>query len=106
MCVRSACWAALLLVVSTTAIAERLPVRTYTTRDGLTSNTILHLVEDSHGFLWFATRDGLSRFDGERFVSTEVDLLAPHLQRLLHQAARGNWDSGEEAPEERIELLA
>ena len=29
-------------------------------------------MRDSRGFLWFATRDGLSRFDGIRFVTYQV----------------------------------
>ena len=31
-----------------------------------------HLMRDSRGFLWFATRDGLSRFDGSRFITYQV----------------------------------
>ncbi|MDT4966988.1 MAG: hypothetical protein QOJ64_1725 [Acidobacteriota bacterium] len=52
--------------------AERLPVRTYTSADGLGSSFISFLMRDSHGFMWFCTRDGLSRFDGSRFVTYRV----------------------------------
>ncbi len=48
--------------------AERLPIKTYTTADGLGSSFINDLMRDSRGFLWVCTRDGLSRFDGSRFV--------------------------------------
>ncbi len=44
--------------------AEQLPIRTYTTADGLASDTVYGLLADSRGFLWFCTSDGLSRFDG------------------------------------------
>jgi signal transduction histidine kinase/ligand-binding sensor domain-containing protein len=54
------------------ARAERLPVRSYTSADGLGSNFINSLMRDSRGFLWFCTRDGLSRFDGSRFVTYQV----------------------------------
>jgi ligand-binding sensor domain-containing protein/signal transduction histidine kinase len=47
--------------------AEHLPVRTYTTADGLASARVLGLARDRRGFLWFATQEGLSRFDGQRF---------------------------------------
>jgi len=50
------------------AYAERLAARRYTTADGLSGDYILRAMRDSRGFLWFATRDGLSRFDGVRFV--------------------------------------
>jgi signal transduction histidine kinase/ligand-binding sensor domain-containing protein len=49
--------------------AERLPVRVYTTSDGLGSSAINWMLRDSRGFLWLGTRDGLSRFDGQRFTT-------------------------------------
>src|SRR5215831_2340718 len=49
--------------------AERLPVRTYTTIDGLERDNINRIVQDSKGFLWFCTVEGLSRFDGYRFTN-------------------------------------
>ncbi|PYS51808.1 MAG: hypothetical protein DMF68_03140 [Acidobacteria bacterium] len=63
---------AMLVVSFDVAHAERLPVRSYTSADGLGSNFINFLMRDSHGFLWFCTRDGLSRFDGARFVTYQV----------------------------------
>jgi ligand-binding sensor domain-containing protein/signal transduction histidine kinase len=49
--------------------AERLPVVSLTTANGLASNTIHKIVRDSRGFLWFCTGEGLSRFDGNQFVN-------------------------------------
>lgn len=43
---------------------QQLPIRTYTASDGLPHNDIVAIVRDSHGFLWFCTPGGLSRFDG------------------------------------------
>ena len=34
--------------------------------------------------------DTIKRFGGERFVSTEIDVLGPHIWRLMTQAERGN----------------
>lgn len=39
----------------------------FSTADGLPSNAVHQVVEDRDGFLWFATDDGLARFDGQRF---------------------------------------
>ncbi|HLJ47061.1 MAG TPA: two-component regulator propeller domain-containing protein [Bryobacteraceae bacterium] len=47
--------------------AKRLAVRTYTTADGLARDNVLCAFQDSHGFLWFCTAEGLSRFDGYQF---------------------------------------
>ena len=39
----------------------------YTTYEGLPSNTINCTFQDSYGFLWVGTRDGLCRYDGYDF---------------------------------------
>jgi DNA-binding NarL/FixJ family response regulator len=50
----------------------------YTTADGLARDEINRIVRDSHGFLWFATAEGLSRFDGYRFTNYTTDQGLPH----------------------------
>jgi len=40
-----------------------------TDADGLISNTVFDIVEDKRGFLWFATQEGLQRYDGNDFRS-------------------------------------
>lgn len=49
--------------------AERLPIQVVTVTQGLSGNSIHKIVRDSHGFLWFCTGEGLSRFDGYQFVN-------------------------------------
>lgn len=56
-----------ILVGVIAARSEVLPVRVFTTADGLGSSSVTQVMQDSRGFLWFATRDGLTRFDGEHF---------------------------------------
>jgi ligand-binding sensor domain-containing protein/signal transduction histidine kinase len=58
--------------------AERLPIVTYTTSDGLAHDRIRCIVPDSQGFLWLCTADGLSRFDGTRFVNYGPEHGLPH----------------------------
>ncbi|MBI4469412.1 MAG: hypothetical protein HY650_08845 [Acidobacteria bacterium] len=53
--------------------AEKLPIRTYTTRDGLAQNAVNKIVRDSRGFLWFCTEEGLSRYDGYAFTNYSVE---------------------------------
>ena len=53
--------------------ARRLPIKTYTTANGLARDHILCIVQDSHGFLWFCTAEGLSRFDGYEFTNYHVE---------------------------------
>ena len=39
----------------------------YTTEDGLSSNNVQDITEDTHGFIWLSTHYGISRFDGKEF---------------------------------------
>lgn len=41
--------------------------RNYTTEDGLPSPEVHYCLEDPNGYMWFATDNGLSRFDGYTF---------------------------------------
>lgn len=43
----------------------------YTTENGLTSNLVLSIFEDNKGQLWFGTWQGISIFDGEKFVNAK-----------------------------------
>src|SRR5215472_13312891 len=66
-----------LALLAAPAYGELLPIRAYTTSDGLASDHVTCIVSDSRGFLWFCTDEGLSRFDGYRFTTyTSADGLA------------------------------
>lgn len=43
--------------------------RHYTQTDGLPSHTVLDVKQDTSGFIWLATSNGVSRFDGRNFVN-------------------------------------
>ncbi len=47
--------------------SQVLSLHTYTIRDGLPSNTITCITQDSRGFLWIGTYDGISMYDGSEF---------------------------------------
>lgn len=63
----------LTFLVSFAALAEQLPLRKFTTADGLPSNAIICVRRDLYGFMWFCTTEGLSRFDGYTFVNYGMD---------------------------------
>jgi ligand-binding sensor domain-containing protein/two-component sensor histidine kinase len=68
-------WLLVLLpaAIHTPAVAARLPLRRYTTQDGLPHNRVNRMMRDSHSFLWFCTANGLSQFDGTTFVNYGAD---------------------------------
>ncbi|MFT3823836.1 MAG: two-component regulator propeller domain-containing protein [Chitinophagaceae bacterium] len=41
--------------------------RNYQVNNGVSSNTITSITQDKKGFIWFGTRNGLNRFDGNTF---------------------------------------
>jgi ligand-binding sensor domain-containing protein/signal transduction histidine kinase len=55
------------------ARAEHFPTKIFTTADGLANNLVNRIVVDSHGYLWFCTSEGLSRFDGYSFTNYGID---------------------------------
>src|SRR6185295_6941880 len=67
-----------LLLSPRSASAQQLSVRTYTSADGLPRDLVLKIVRDSHGFLWFCTADGLSRFNGYEFTTYGPEHGLPH----------------------------
>jgi ligand-binding sensor domain-containing protein/signal transduction histidine kinase len=67
------CFLTLVLWLGAAAFrAERLPLKTYTSADGLGSSAAFHLIRDTRGFVWLCSRDGLVRFDGYRFITYRI----------------------------------
>ncbi len=62
----------LILLLTARLLSEQLPIRSYSTADGLPNNRIHHITADSHGFIWFSTGEGLARFDGYGFTTYGV----------------------------------
>lgn len=47
--------------------------KNYQVSNGLASNTITSILQDSKGFIWLGTRNGLNRFDGTAFKTFRND---------------------------------
>jgi signal transduction histidine kinase/ligand-binding sensor domain-containing protein/DNA-binding NarL/FixJ family response regulator len=54
--------------------AQALPcfLEHFSTEDGLPQSTVMDIVQDHKGFMWFATWDGIAKFDGHGFRSYKV----------------------------------
>ena len=69
----------LLFLLFTTAAAQACAVnRSFyfehlKVEDGLTQNTVTAILQDSKGFMWFGTKDGLNRYDGYKFKTFRND---------------------------------
>lgn len=64
--------------------------RNYSTIDGLPSSTVRNCVQDSAGFIWFATDKGLCRFDGSDFVDCDLGEYAYGNPTILSLAISNN----------------
>ncbi len=67
--------AAIAVTPSASAAPDRPPLfRRLTTEHGLSDSTVEAIVQDTQGFMWFGTADGLNRYDGYTFkVYSHVD---------------------------------
>lgn len=62
----------------------------YTEKENLSSSKVYDMLEDSRGFMWFATEDGVSRFDGYDFVNyTHQNGLATNSTIKIHEDSKG-----------------
>ncbi len=69
-----------LLLVGSWALAQgvdRVRFRVFDEARGLPQSSVSALVQDSRGFVWLGTQDGLARFDGHEFRVMRHDALDP-----------------------------
>lgn len=57
------------LVASAVAAQPKCKVEYYSTEQGLSHQRVTAILKDREGFMWFASWDGINRFDGHSFVS-------------------------------------
>ncbi len=88
-------WAA--TVASAAPSDDHLHFRRLTPRDGLPSAVVYCVSEDSRGFLWFGTADGVARFDGHQFRIFRPDpadpesLASPGVLAIQEDAQGNLW---------------
>jgi ligand-binding sensor domain-containing protein len=81
----------LLVLCASPAAGERLAITTYSSGDGLGSSFVNHILQDSNGYSWFATRDGLSRWNGYEFTTLgDAGLPGPAIDRV-YQTRSGEY---------------
>ncbi len=60
------------LIGCSIVIAQTIPSRRYTAADGLPHSTVFRIMQDRKGYMWFGTKYGVSRFDGENFSNFNI----------------------------------
>jgi len=71
---------ALLILYSTSGTTQtnRLYFDHLTSKNGLSQNDVNCIMQDSKGFMWFGTNDGLNRYDGYEFTIFKPQPADPH----------------------------
>lgn len=87
----------LLLAFSRAGLAAEGAFRHYTTRDGLSSNTVQALIQDRAGLIWMGTASGLDSFDGREFIHHAFPAGEDDYVRQLFQATDGTLWIGTES---------
>ncbi len=78
-----------LLLLSRPCTAQKAASKHFSLEDGLLSDGVTSLCQDSNGFLWIGTDDGLSVYDGSVFKSlTTADGLGSSMVNCLHEDIR------------------
>mgnify|MGYP000614151576 CR=1 FL=1 len=66
-------------------------------KDGLSQISVLDILQDSKGYMWFATRNGLNRYDGKNFViykndpTDSLSLSNNHIYCLAEDSHQNLW---------------
>ncbi|MDP4246266.1 MAG: two-component regulator propeller domain-containing protein, partial [Bacteroidota bacterium] len=83
--------------LSSIANSQKSQYKTYTERDGLSSNVVNSVLPDREGFLWVGTANGLNRFDGNAFDNFTNDpadsssLASNEIQALFFDRQQRFW---------------
>jgi ligand-binding sensor domain-containing protein/two-component sensor histidine kinase len=82
--------AALFFVLSSWLSAQQLIFKIYTVQDGLVANPVRRIYQDSKGFIWIATWEGLSKYDGNKFTNyTIANGLSHNMVNDMFESADG-----------------
>lgn len=71
------------------------------TKDGLSSTCVNSIIKDKYGYMWFATDDGLNKFDGINFTvyrhnSKDSSTIGGNIITVIYEDRQGNLWIGNE----------
>lgn len=83
----------IIFVISTCSYSQKLNFIHYSVGNGLSSNKVNNIYQDSKGFLWFATDRGVDRFDGNQFehFSLQDGLTDNDVFRIVEDSKHRIW---------------
>ena len=73
-------------------------IKTYTVKDGMPDQYVLSLYQDSRGFIWIGSANGLSRFDGSHFINYgfQQGISCQRVQNIMEDKDHRLWIAAED----------
>ena len=62
----------IILVFAFSLQAQQPTIKTFTAEDGLVTNQVRKIYQDSKGFIWIGTMEGISQFNGHQFINYSI----------------------------------
>ena len=88
----------------------------YSTEDCLSHDAVGYILKDKEGFMWFATWDGINRFDGKNFITYKATAgdnteKKPSFSDMVNRAKWDAWNNlkgteADAAKQQYIDLIA
>ncbi len=81
------------LLLTSVINAQTLSFTRFTTDEGLPQNSVYSIIQDHNDFLWFATEEGVARFDGTEFVTFTINDGLPynHVRAIFEDFSGNIW---------------
>ncbi|SFC00711.1 Two component regulator propeller [Parapedobacter composti] len=91
----SGLYAKIALAQHSEGIPDDFKFKHFTSANGLSQRSVMAILQDKKGYLWFGTRDGLNRFDGNKFIvyrhySTDSTSLSNNNIHVIYEDSYGN----------------
>jgi signal transduction histidine kinase/ligand-binding sensor domain-containing protein/DNA-binding response OmpR family regulator len=99
-----------LLITDISAQKQNFKFNYLSTVNGLSNNSVMAVLEDSRGFIWIGTRDGLNRYDGYEIITfkheVENDNSLPNnfINCLAEDSSKNIWIGTNQAGLVRFDL--
>ena len=90
----------LFLFFPLTGFSQDYPVKFLSISDGLSNNSVTTIFQDSDGYMWFGTYDGLNRYDGYTFkifrnsINNPKSLLSNTIYNIEGDSKKNIWIGG------------
>ena len=63
----------ILIISCLLTYSQKIPFDKYSIKNGLPSNYITDIEQDSKGYIWLGTQNGVSKFDGYKFINYSIE---------------------------------